>query len=136
MAATGATHTYGSTIGVGPVGGSFTLIAEVLDISGPDVKVNAVKVTHLTSDAAFHEKLAGLADGGEVTLKLNFIKAQFLTLYGYLRLLKGWKITFADSSNFIMAGFITNIKVEAQEDQQIIANVTVTVTGAPVFAVS
>jgi hypothetical protein len=128
-----ATHSFGSTLGVGPIGGTYVTISEVADINGPDVKVASTKVTHLTSANAFQEKIPGYADAGQLVFKLNFVKAQFSTLYGYLRVVKGWLMTFADGSTMEMVGFIVGIKPGVSEENQIMVDVTVEVTGKPVF---
>lgn len=51
--------------------GTFTELEEVVSISGPSGQAATIDTTHLRSTAK--EKLAGLADYGQVTLVLNYI---------------------------------------------------------------
>jgi hypothetical protein len=129
-----ASHSYGSTIGIGVVAsGTYVTIAEVVDINAPDIKIASTKVTHLTSANAFQEKIPGLGDGGEIQLKLNFVKAGFATIYGYLRVLKDFLITFADGSTMLATGFINGIKISAPGETHITVDIGIEVTGKPVF---
>lgn len=48
-------------------------LAEVTSISGPGQKVDTIEVTNHDSADAFKEFLAGLVDGGEITIEGNFI---------------------------------------------------------------
>lgn len=131
------THTYGTVLQVDT--GGFADVAEVVDIMGPDITVNAVKTTHLTSANAFHEHIPGLGEAGEITFNLRFGKAQFNTIYGYIRTTKTWRIKFplidTESSNtrWDANAFITKIGTEMPEDDKIVAPVTLKVTGKPTF---
>jgi len=50
-----------------------TAIAEILNISGPNIKVDMIDMTSHDSASAFREFVAGLRDGGEVAIEGNFI---------------------------------------------------------------
>src|SRR5437868_173042 len=96
MGASLGTHSYSTNFGIDPAGGTtYVNLAEVVDDNGPDIAVGSTKFTHLNSDNAFHEYKPGLGEGGNLSLKLNFAKAQFNTLLGYLRTAgMAWKITY------------------------------------------
>lgn len=53
-------------------GGSFALIANVSDISGPDRSREAIETTAHDSPDQYREYVKGLKDGGEVTLTINY----------------------------------------------------------------
>jgi len=52
--------------------GSFAVIANVTDISGPSRERNAIEVTAHDSPNKYREFIKGLKDGGEVELTLNW----------------------------------------------------------------
>lgn len=49
------------------------VVAEITDISPPSVSRDDIETTHYDSDDGFKEYMAGLADGGEITLECNLI---------------------------------------------------------------
>lgn len=83
---------------------SFTTIAEVLDIDGPNQTREQLEVTSHSS-AGWREYIAGLRDGGEVSFGLNFVPAEqddLRALYDSgesanykIVYPNGWKDTFA-----------------------------------------
>ena len=56
----------------GDTGGSFTTIAEVLDIDGPNQEREQIEVTNHDSDG-WREYIAGLRDGGEISFGVNMV---------------------------------------------------------------
>ena len=54
-------------------GASTTPIPEVVAINGPGISREAIDVTHLSSDSMCKEFIAGVIDGGEVSLDLNLL---------------------------------------------------------------
>ncbi|MBB4987496.1 phage tail tube protein [Streptomyces nymphaeiformis] len=52
--------------------GSFAVVANVTDISGPSRSREAIEVTAHDSPAKYREFIKGLKDGGEVEITLNF----------------------------------------------------------------
>ncbi len=50
-----------------------TALAELTNISGPNISVDTVEVTSHDSTSAFREFVPGLRDGGEVAVEGNFI---------------------------------------------------------------
>lgn len=53
-------------------GGAYAVVAEVKSIGGPALSRDSVDATHLLSPDDHAEYIAGLADGGEISLVLNF----------------------------------------------------------------
>lgn len=51
--------------------GTYADIAEVINLGGPSLAVDAVEVTHAQSAEAVREFIAGLADAGEIQLTVN-----------------------------------------------------------------
>jgi predicted secreted protein len=52
--------------------GTFTTIANVSDLSGPEREREAIEVTAHDSPDQYREFVKGLKDGGEVTVTLNY----------------------------------------------------------------
>lgn len=67
MPASGAQVGYGLTCSVGG-----TAVEELISVSTPGFKLEAVDVTHMASDNTYREFIAGLCDGGEITLECNY----------------------------------------------------------------
>lgn len=136
MAAAVATHSYGSTLGYGSASTSFTNLTDVVDIDIDGFKVASTKTTHLLSPNAFHEYTPGLGDAGMLTLTINYDKTTYNTLYGFVRTLKWWKVTAADSGNFICQGHIEELPVKIPDDDRMTDNIKIKLTGKPTFATS
>lgn len=52
---------------------TFTPIGEVTDISGPNMKRDAIDATHSQSPNGFREFIGGLRDGGEIQVTMNLV---------------------------------------------------------------
>ena len=96
---------YGSTVRIGrgatPV---WTTLALVGDLEMPDEQIDEIEVTHMQSPGRRKQFIAGLTDGGEVGVPMNYI---------------------ADSATDVM---LKAIKITG-EDVQI--EITLTATGTP-----
>lgn len=116
----------------------FATLAEVTAITPPAMARDTVDATHEESPGAWREFIAGLKDGGEVSLELNFISggtaAAALTaeldLDGPLAT-KNRIILFPDLSYFTFAGILTAFEPDAPIDDKMSASVTFKVTGKP-----
>jgi hypothetical protein len=104
-----ARHSYSTTLGIDPTGGSsYVSIAEVIEINGPGIKVTATKRTNLNSPNGYQEKIPGLADQGQLTCKLNFSEAQYTSLVAVIRTpLIAFKITFPLTGTQTVAATLT-----------------------------
>lgn len=135
-----ATHSYTAKLQWDADGaGSYTDIAEILSISGPNIEFTDVETTHLSSANAFKEYVAGFGDGGEVKITINFAKAQINTLYGLVRVTEYWKVLFpligseATNSQWAFQGHIKSLGNEIPDDDRITCDMVVKVTGKPTF---
>lgn len=131
MAASTAQHSYGSAISWATTsGGSYTEWVEVVDIN-QDESVGATKVSHLKSASNAHEYIpSGLTEPGEVTITINFTKAQLTTITGHRRTSLFWKVTFGDGSIYAFAGFWTKLGNKVPDDDRITCDLTIKRTGA------
>ena len=123
--------------------GSYTDLANVGDISGPEISAETIDVTTHDSTDSFNEFLAGIADGGEVSFDLQFdpTSAAHETLYNdvaaralhnfYLKA-PGW-VSTAGGGYFSFAGLITKMSLGMPVKGSITAPVTIKVSGKPVW---
>lgn len=116
----------------------FTTLAEVTSITPPAMARDTVDATHTESPGAWREFIAGLKDGGEVSLELNFVPggsaaaalAAEMDLDGPLAT-KNRQILFPDGSYFSFAGILSGFEPDAPLDDKMSASVTFKVTGKP-----
>jgi len=123
---------------------AFTKIAEIKSISGPGLSADALDASNMASPGGFREFIAGLRDGGEITLEINFIPAEAThkdasggMLNDYKTGAKGnWQISFPDSptTKWVMPCIITGFEISAPVDDLLSASVTFKVAGQPTLA--
>lgn len=116
---------------------SYTEIAEVKSIGGPNESAEEIDVTHLRSSGGYREFLQSFKDGGELPLTLNFLpinptqdgqtglRADFASGTTY-----PWKITYPDGSYLTFDGWVKAIGQAGTEvGSPLELNVTIRVTG-------
>jgi len=137
MAASAAVSGFGATFAYMSAADTYTSLAEVLSITPPSISVETIGATHMASDDGFREYIAGLKDGGEVTVNMNYVEAsatllQTLVLAGY----ETFKITFPGSSTYVFSGIPTAFTFDdVVIDDKVAMSLTIKVSGKPVFAV-
>lgn len=130
---------HGSTFGRGNGADPevFTDVAEVTSITPPGMARDAVEATHMDSPEKWREFIAGLKDGGEVSIECNFdpggtdvtawlgdINSDAVTNY---------KITFPDATEWDFAALMTGLEFGTPLDDKMTASMTYKVTGKPAF---
>jgi len=136
MAASAASSGFGAVFAYESAASVFTPLAEVLSVTPPAIAVETIEVTHMGSDDGFREYIAGLKDGGEVTVNLNYVEAsatllQTLVLAG----VETFRITFAGSSTYTFSGIPTAFTFDdVVIDDKMAMSLTIKVTGKPVYA--
>jgi predicted secreted protein len=114
------------------------LIAELTNVSGPTIAVDTIDVTSHDSADKFREFVAGLKDGGEISVEGNLITA----VQGNLILTNVASgdeedviITFGDGpATFTCKGFATAFEPGAPHDDKLSFSATFKITGKPVLA--
>jgi hypothetical protein len=104
---------YGATFAISDGAGDYIAVGEVREITPPSTSRDGPEATSHGSTERFQEYLAGLRDGGEVSLKLNYTTA------GYAALITEWNrevswdylITLPDGATHSFSGFVTGLVV-------------------------
>ncbi len=115
-------------------------IGEVLSISGPSQSVDTIDVTSHDSSDSFREFIAGLRDGGEVTIEGNFIPGNTGQADLHTDMQAGTVreviITFpsAMGTTFTFDALCTAHETTAPHDEKAGFSATFKVTGKPVLA--
>lgn len=121
----------------------FTTIAEVTNIGGPSLAMDPIDVTNMDSTNGWREFLGGLLDGGEVALTINYIPANAThnASNGLIndmenRTLRNFQLIFSDSGSttFSFTALVTGFEIESATDAQIVAEVTLKISGQPTLA--
>ena len=121
---------------------TLTTIAAVRDIAGPAVATNPIDASTRTARArAF---LPGMRDSGEVTFDIAYdpdAATHAATGSGLVALQLGstvssWVLTFPDTTpaTVTFSGFITGFMLKEPMDDLMTADVTVKISGVPVWA--
>lgn len=116
----------------------YETLAEVTNITPPGRSKDAVDATHSQSPDRYREFIAGLKDGGECSIELNFVPngGDFDKLDAAFESdeLVNCRITFTDTSVWTFAGIMTGLEPEAPLDDKMMATATFKISGKPTFA--
>src|SRR4051812_43149794 len=85
---------------------TWTEIAQILEISPPEVEADDVETSNMASTDQFKTFDPGWADAGEVEISVQYEKAASTTIYGLFRVKKGFKMTFEDGSSWGFDGYV------------------------------
>src|SRR5688572_13363667 len=77
---------------------SWTAVTTIEAIEPPTPEADDIDVTHLSSADEFREFLAGWADGGEMTMTVQWDETQSVALYALFRTQRGYRVNFPSSS--------------------------------------
>lgn len=120
-------------LGDGTSDEGFTALAEVNSITGPSMSREQIDVTSLDSTGGYREHIGGFRDGGEITLNMNFTRANYVTLVGEFEDddSRNMQIVFPDSGETTLdfAGIVTDLPISIPTDDKITLDVTIKVTG-------
>jgi len=126
---------YGSVFDVSTDGGStWTVIAEVFNITPPSDTVDVVDATHMGSPNRTREFILGLQDPGEASFEMNFVPGSASDTFIQARKAAGVKvkcrITFPNAVIWTFDGLLTNYAPAAPLEDKMTATVTFKVTGS------
>lgn len=129
MAASNVKHAFGTLFKKGA-----TTIAEVVNISGPNISRDFIDVTHQESPSKAREFITNLIDGGEITLELNFLPANStqkdLIDDIYVDTAQSYSVVWIDGpTTWSFTGFIQSAEPSAPVDNKLSLSVTIKITG-------
>lgn len=118
----------------------FTTVAEISNLAGPKKNRSIIEVTHMESDGGYREYITSLVDAGEVTFDMNFTNVTSQqNLMGDFE--DGTKsnyridfITKAGVKSIPFAALVTKFEHSFQLEKQLMASVTLKVTGPAVVS--
>lgn len=119
---------------------AWTTLGEVSNITPPNMQRDSIDASHGQSPDGWREFIAGLKDGGELSLEMNFVPggAGAAALMAELNLsaaaaVKNRRILFPDGSYFEAQAFLTGFEPDAPIDDKMAATATFKISGAPVL---
>ncbi len=135
---------YGSTLqlGDGATPEVFTSIAEIVELTPPQMSRDEIDVTSHSSSDGYREFIAGLRDGGEVSFKANWLPTN-ATHDGTTGLLEtfndnathNWKIILPNTlATISFSGFLTAFEPDTPLEEQGQLSGTIKVSGKPTVA--
>lgn len=125
---------YGSKFGIKNGGGTYVDVAEVYSIGPPGYNRERVDLTHLTSDDEYMEYGAGMKDGGEVTIELNYIPAESDVLEAAFAAESGdFQITAPNGVRLQFRGVVTAYDIQPLNLEKMTATATFKVSGKPLL---
>lgn len=130
-------------MGDGGTSESFTTIAEVSDIKGPKLSLDAIDVTNHSSTEAWREFVGGLLDAGEVSLSINFMPTETThdPSTGIISKLTdrgkhNFQMVFPDddATTWSFTALVTAFESSEPIDDKLAADITLKITGKPTLA--
>lgn len=140
---TSAIFAQGTLLKIGDGGSpseSFTTIAEVTDIGGPELALEIAEVTSHSSSGGWKEKIGALLDGGQVGFSINYIPTDSThnNTAGLIkdmrtRTVRNFQLVFTDSGNttWSFAALVVGFSPAEPIDNALTAECTLEITGAP-----
>lgn len=122
---------------------SFTTIAEVTNIGGPNLSLDAIETTSHSSIGGWKEFIGGLLDGGEVSLEINYDPvgathdASTGLIYDMInRTVRNFELVFPDTGNttWSFSALVKAFEPSEPVDDKLTASVTLKVSGQPTLA--
>jgi predicted secreted protein len=112
---------------------AFTAIAEVKNISGPDISRDFIDVSSLDSTGGYREFIAGFRDAGQITLTMNYT----LDSYDDLKIdfdadvSRNYQIVFGDTTatTYDFAGWVVGLSHNISFDDAVSLECTIKVDG-------
>ena len=142
---TGALFAQATLLKIGDGGGPevFTTIAEVGEISGPQLKLDTIDVTTHSSPGGWEELIAGILRSGEVSFGINYVptEATHNNTTGLIkdmrtRTLRHFQLVFPDgaSTTWSFSAYVTGFNPKNPVDGKLSAEVALKISGQPTLA--
>jgi len=109
-------------------------IAEITSLSGPGMSRDTIDVTHFGSEG-WREFIAGLKDGGDVSLSMNFTRDTYQIMYDDFNNddKQIYKVVLPDESSTSLEfeGLVTELPISADVGDKVSSDVSIKVSGKP-----
>ena len=122
---------------------NFTTIANVDNIGGPELKLDTIDVTNMSSPSGFKEFVAGLLEAGAVPVTINYDPGDGThnASTGLIadmknRVLRNFKIVFPDAgtTTWAFSAFVEKFTPKAPVAGKLTADVSLKISGVPTLA--
>ena len=112
---------------------SFTAIAEINSIEGPDKSRETIDVTSLDSTGGYREFIASFRDAGQIQLEMNFTRAGYDDMNDDFETdtLVDYQIVLPDTGNTTLdfSGLVSALGIGIPMDDKITSSVTIKISG-------
>lgn len=115
----------------------FIVIGEITNITMPSISRDAIDATHMQSTEGWREFIAGLKDGGEVSVDLNYIPGSVADTLLMSQLATDTptvceiEIPHSPTWHWTFNAILTGLEPQAPVDDKMTATVSFKVTGKP-----
>lgn len=113
---------------------TFTAIAEINDIDGPNRTRKTISTTSLDTTGGYETFIGGFRDGGTITANMNFTHAAYEAMVDEFELETAcnYEIRFPDADKTCLkfAAVVTDVGMKIPKDDKISAPVTLKISGA------
>lgn len=122
---------------------TFVSVAEVGNITGPNMTLGTVEATHQTSTSGVKEYIATVLDTGEISFPLNFLPTAVThdQIYGLIKdvkhkILRKFQLVMTDATTTTasFSAYVTAFGQAASIDGKLTANVSLRISGPVSFA--
>ena len=129
----GVGTTFGRANGIASSLPTFTTIAEVNSIDGPNKSRDTIDVTSLNSTDGYREFIPSFRDAGEVSLEMNFTQAGYIIMTDDFETedSREYRITLPDTGGTLIEfdAYVTSLGLGIPMDDKVTAPVTLKITG-------
>lgn len=116
---------------------AYTELAEVTEISLPELSRDSVDFTHMKSPDAYREFKPGLSDAGDGSVTYNLVPGMaddaVIATHLATRKVDDWRITFPNGATFDFRGFATKHGRATPLADKMTGSATFKVSGKPVL---
>ncbi len=129
--ATGAISGAGTTLShATTIGGSYTVVGELIDINFPEGMLEFVDATHYTSASSTKEFiLIPWKEWSDVEFEINYVSAEAVILNGLLATALFWKITLSDGKVYGFPGVLRKMGGAIPNQNKVTQKGAIKITG-------
>lgn len=131
---TGVVLSYGSAADYSS--GSWTPIAQVLDVKPHQQQVDDIETTNMASPSGYKTYEPGLKEPGELSATLQYNASDHAAVLALLGVQRGWKVTFADTSGWKLNAYIKSFQDMVEREKLVTTDVTMKLSGPPLWVAS